>query len=269
MTRMPSDSQEQQPQGESPYPSESHESGWQNPRNERPQISFTLPPLWAILAVVGLVVLTVVAVLVVQNINKETPATPDPTLVALQAQATQLAMVMQTQTAAAQIPQPTATAQVVVVTATSGPQVVTATSVPQAIVVTSPPTPAPQVVVVTATRPSQSGAGTIATPAISPTPSFCPPAKDQTFFEPTTITITGLAIVHPWWNNGRPSWGQEQVRVLLRSGERLSFIEMLGKVYMYENIEACNRIMDREFANANFPIKTAQDLIAEGVATQQ
>jgi hypothetical protein len=152
MAKKPSDSQEQQPQGESPFPPEPGTGGWQTPRSDRPQITFSLPPLGPIVAVVGIVVLTVVAVLVVQKLTEEAPpATPDPTLVALQSQATQLAIVEQTQTAAALVSTPTVTAQVMVVTATPAPQVVTATPVPQVLVVTNPPPPAPQVIVVTAT----------------------------------------------------------------------------------------------------------------------
>lgn len=156
MAKMPPRAQEEQPQGESPFPPEPGESGWQNPRSDRPQITFSLPPLGPIVAVVGIVALTVVAVLVVQKLTEEAPpGTPDPTLVALQSQATQLAVVEQTQTAAAQIPTATVTAQVVV----------TATPEPQVVVVTAPLEP--QVVVVTATPLAPT-----APPAVRPSPTI-------------------------------------------------------------------------------------------------
>jgi cytoskeletal protein RodZ len=104
MAKMPSDPQEQLPQGESPFPPEPSMSGSQNPYSDRLHFMVSLPPLGAIAVVIGLVVLTIIAVLVVQNITQETPTTPAPTLVVLQAQATELAMLMETQTSVAQVP---------------------------------------------------------------------------------------------------------------------------------------------------------------------
>jgi len=99
-----------------------------------------------LLALAGIIALTIVGVLVIQDLTEESPPpTPDLTLAAYQAQSTQLAVLMQTQTAVAQVPTPTPTAQVLVVTATPEPQV---------IVITNAPLPSPQVIVVTATTES-------------------------------------------------------------------------------------------------------------------
>jgi hypothetical protein len=68
-----------------------------------------MPPLWAILAVVGIVVLIVVAVLLGQNSDEKAPSTPNSTQAALESQATELAVLLQTQTAVAQGPTPTVT----------------------------------------------------------------------------------------------------------------------------------------------------------------
>lgn len=84
----------------------------------------------------------------------------------------------------------------------------------------------------------------------------CPPAEDHTYSNPADVTVSGPAIVHPWWNNGFPSFGQAQVRVMLNSGESATFLQMMGKTYVYQDTEPCRASLATEFENANFPIKT-------------
>jgi hypothetical protein len=94
----------------------------------------------------------------------------------------------------------------------------------------------------------------------------CPPANNQTITTPTDVPVNGPAIVHPWWNNGRPSFGQRQVRVELQSGESGTVIQMMGLVYQYANTPACRANLDAEFANASeLPVRSLGQLQAEGL----
>lgn len=93
----------------------------------------------------------------------------------------------------------------------------------------------------------------------------CPPAEDRTYATPTDVTVAGPAIVHPWWNNGIPTFGQAQVRVLLRAGESATFLQAMGKTYTYQDSDACRANLDNEFTNANFPIMTVGELESEGL----
>ncbi len=112
--------------------------------------------------------------------------------------------------------------------------------------------------------------GTVA-PAASQAPApaggVCPRATEKTYTTPSDIAVKGPAIVLPWWNNGVPKFGQEQVRVLLRSGESTSFVQMMGKSWEYQDNAACSANLDKEFANAGgLTTKTVQDLRGEGLA---
>lgn len=90
----------------------------------------------------------------------------------------------------------------------------------------------------------------------------CPPAEDRTYTADTDVTVTGPAIAHPWW---RHAFDQAQFRVLLGSGETATFLGMQGKTYVYQDTQACRTNMDDEFANANFPVKTVDELRDEGL----
>lgn len=92
----------------------------------------------------------------------------------------------------------------------------------------------------------------------------CPTAEEVR--DPGTLEIHGPAIAHPWWNNGVPSFGQEQVRTKILAGETLTLIDAMGMVYIYQDTPACNASLDAEFDNATFPVKSIQDLKDEGLA---
>lgn len=103
-------------------------------------------------------------------------------------------------------------------------------------------------------------------PAAPPAATVCAPAKDTPYTVPTDVTVKGPAIVLPWWNNGKPSFGQEQVKVLLRSGESVSFTQMMGKAWQYQDNAACAGNLDKEFAGTTgLTPKTAQELRGEGL----
>lgn len=93
----------------------------------------------------------------------------------------------------------------------------------------------------------------------------CPKADVKK--DPGTITVHGPAIAQPWWNNGEPSFGQEQVRVLIRSGQSVKILDMMGMVYLYKDNSACRANLDAEFANGKgLDQMTIQDLVQEGLA---
>jgi len=93
----------------------------------------------------------------------------------------------------------------------------------------------------------------------------CPQAVAQTYATPADVSVTGPAIVHPWWNNGLPSFDQAQVRVLLRAGESATFLQMMGKTYIYADSAACKANLDDEFASADFPVKSIGELQSESL----
>lgn len=109
-------------------------------------------------------------------------------------------------------------------------------------------------------------------PALPPTPvppvvsgsapvQGCPPAFEQTVQNPSDVALRGPAIVHPWWNNGRPDFGQTQIRVKVNRGITTTFFSMMGKIWSYSDTDACQANLDREFGNApNLPIKNLDDL---------
>ena len=80
----------------------------------------------------------------------------------------------------------------------------------------------------------------------------CPPATSQTYSSPTTFTVSGPAIVQPWWNNGVPSWGQAQVRLELQAGQTVTLNQAMGVSYTYENTSACVASLDQQFGNSSF-----------------
>lgn len=93
----------------------------------------------------------------------------------------------------------------------------------------------------------------------------CLPAEEKTLASPTDLAVKGPAIVHPWWNNGKPSFGQTQTRVKVNSGELATFAQMMGKAYVYQDVQACQANLDKELASASFPVKTLAELRGEGL----
>lgn len=93
----------------------------------------------------------------------------------------------------------------------------------------------------------------------------CPPAEERTYTNPTRVRVHGPAIIHPWWNNGVPPWGEEQVRVKIRKG-RIAFLEMMGKSWQYENNSACRANLADEFDNSDFKIVRVGRLVNLGLA---
>ena len=96
----------------------------------------------------------------------------------------------------------------------------------------------------------------------------CPTAAHEHYTRPTTITATGPALVHSWWTNGQPTWGQQQVRVVLAPDETITFTDIMGRVYTYENIPACETLL-QQFEEAAFPVVTVEDLLAQGLVAAE
>ncbi|MBI3289943.1 hypothetical protein HYZ78_00935 [Candidatus Microgenomates bacterium] len=89
------------------------------------------------------------------------------------------------------------------------------------------------------------------TEAAQETQEGCPPAQHKTAFLPTDVEIAGgPALVHPWWNNGKPPWGQTQTKTMMRPENRTVFVQMMGEYWLYENTDACNSRLESELANA-------------------
>lgn len=109
--------------------------------------------------------------------------------------------------------------------------------------------------------------GTETTVAQATTPAGCPAASESTFTSPTDVNgLGGPAILHPWWNNGKPNFGQTQVRVKVNSGELATFLGMLGKLWRYADTPQCQAILNQEFGNApNLPVKSLDDLRRQGL----
>jgi len=98
----------------------------------------------------------------------------------------------------------------------------------------------------------------------------CPEADDDTWDENDNSdkTVTGPAIVQPWWNNGAPSFGDEQVRVIVASGTEAVFNAAHGKVYAYDDTDACNANLASEFENgSSLKAVHLSDLEDEGLVT--
>ncbi len=102
--------------------------------------------------------------------------------------------------------------------------------------------------------------------AAAPAAQGCPPAKENTYTSNTDVTVSGPAIVHPWWNTGVPSFGQAQVRTKVEAGQTVTFVGMQGKSWVYAQNPACAANLDKELANASFPVKTVAELKAEDLA---
>lgn len=93
----------------------------------------------------------------------------------------------------------------------------------------------------------------------------CPPAKVRTFTDPTSFGMNGPAILHLWWNNGVPPWGQEQVRIKLRSG-RIRFLNAMGQTWKYRNNAACRSNLNEEFAHSDLKVVRVGRLVNLGLA---
>lgn len=97
----------------------------------------------------------------------------------------------------------------------------------------------------------------------------CPPAKETTFGLDdmgTDVTVRGPAIVHPWWNNGKSPFDQTQVRTKVFPGTEVTFLQMLGKTWTYEDNSACGTNLEFEFENAKaLPVRGLDQLKADGL----
>lgn len=179
----------------------------------------------------------------------------DPNVEALQTQNALLAQSLTDQAGTSQAvsnqptqPPPAQPSPIIIVQPTQAPIVIIATTQPQAT--------------------TQSGSAQVIPGASGST--VCPPATNDNYEQPSTVEVTGLAIVHPWWNNDRPSWKQELVRIQLAAGETITFIDMMGRVYTYQNTPACEANMPREFANGDtLRIVTVQELVSQGLASTE
>lgn len=96
----------------------------------------------------------------------------------------------------------------------------------------------------------------------------CPPSDAKTYKTNTDVTIKGPAIVQPWWNTGKPSFKDEQVRVMLVKGTEATFAKMQGASYAYADNDACIHNLPLEFANgADLRSVHLADLVKEGLVT--
>lgn len=104
-------------------------------------------------------------------------------------------------------------------------------------------------------------------PAAAAQSEGCSPARRFIVSNPTNVEIAGIpAIIHPWWNNGKPPWGQTQTKVIMRPENRTVFVQMMGEYWMYENSEACNARLESELANApGLPTKSFDEYRAAGL----
>jgi hypothetical protein len=93
----------------------------------------------------------------------------------------------------------------------------------------------------------------------------CPPAEERTWTEPSSFRMKGPAVLHLWWNNSVPPWGQEQVRVKLRSG-RVSFFDAMGQTWKYVNNRACLANLNDEFDNSDLRVVRVGRLVNLGLA---
>ncbi|RJP46611.1 MAG: hypothetical protein C4584_01405 [Armatimonadetes bacterium] len=88
-------------------------------------------------------------------------------------------------------------------------------------------------------------------PSVPAQVAGCSPAQEATYTSPTDVVMTGPAIVQPWWNNGLPTFGQQQVRVQVDPGQTVTFVQMMGKVYSFDNTSACQTNLPSEFAKGS------------------
>lgn len=96
----------------------------------------------------------------------------------------------------------------------------------------------------------------------------CPPAVEETYHNPTDVTFSGPVIIHPWWNNGRPSFGQTQVKIMVPLGTTVTVFAMMGKSWTYEQNSACAANLSREFQNApQLGVVSLEQLVREGLGT--
>lgn len=97
----------------------------------------------------------------------------------------------------------------------------------------------------------------------------CPPAEEFTYVSPANLVVTGPAIGHLWWNNGKSSFGQTQVKTLVNKDESVALLGVMGKLWRYADTQACQEIMPQEIANApEKPRVHVSQLVAEGLAFQ-
>lgn len=108
----------------------------------------------------------------------------------------------------------------------------------------------------------------------APTPSVsdevgCPAAQEFTFEKPTNLVVRGPGIGQWWWSNGKPSFGQTQVKVLVNLDESVAILDFMGKLWLYAKTQACQDIMPQEISNApQMPRVHVSQLVAEGLAFQ-
>lgn len=96
----------------------------------------------------------------------------------------------------------------------------------------------------------------------------CPPALEETYYSPTDKAFAGPVIVHPWWNNGRPSFGQTQVKVMVPMGTTVTIFAMMGKSWTYQKNQACSSNLGREFQNApQLGVVSLEQLVREGLGS--
>lgn len=111
--------------------------------------------------------------------------------------------------------------------------------------------------------------GTAAAPSGGTGQPGCPPAKEETIGadgKGKDVVVPGPAIVHPWWNNGKAPFGQEQVRTKVFPGTTSTFLNMLGKVWVYQDNTACAANLESEFENAkDLPVRGLDQLRNDGL----
>lgn len=84
------------------------------------------------------------------------------------------------------------------------------------------------------------------TTTTSPQTSECPDPRTISADSPQDVEVVGPAIAKPWWNNGKAPWGQTQTQSALRVGQQTTFVQTLGRFYVYENTQACRDKLDSE-----------------------
>jgi len=102
-------------------------------------------------------------------------------------------------------------------------------------------------------------------PRTNKTYGRCPKADVER--DPGNIRVNGPAIIHPWWNNGKPAFGQTQRRLMLESGESIKMLDMMGLVYLYKNTDACSLRLPDEYENgSSLDEISISKLIKQGLA---
>lgn len=88
----------------------------------------------------------------------------------------------------------------------------------------------------------------------------CPGASFTRYDQPSTFTVAGPAVVHPYRD------GQPQYRVKLVSGESTTFQDVKGDVYTWLDTDPCRANLEFEFAKGAgaYAAKTVAELRAIG-----